>query len=105
VNPVMNQTKWNELRLAMCGLHGLSPRWRTKDLIRGYVSSWDGEWFYHFRDGGYSTIEWVEIWVSTPDQDAAVETVLRQIHVPGHRVEHGFRVYGYTRDGEAVDYI
>ena len=73
--------------------------------MNGYVSSSDPGVFHHFWIGGCSTIEWVEIWVSTPDQDAAVETALRQIHVPGHRVEHGFRVYGYTADGEAINYI
>ncbi len=104
VNPVMNDTKWEELRLAMYGLGGLRPCWRTKDLS-GYVSPWDGEWFYHFRVGGYDSVEWVEIRVTTPKQDAAVEAALRQVRVPGHRVERGFRVYAHARDGEAVDYI
>jgi hypothetical protein len=100
----MNETKWDELRLAMYGLGGMCPRWRTKDFS-GYLSPWEGEWFYHFRDGGYSSIEWVEILVATPEQDLAVEEALRQVHVPGHRVEHGFRVYGYARQGAALDYI
>src|SRR4051812_11937967 len=100
----MNDTKWDELRLAMYGLGVLHPSWRTKD-VSGYVSPWDGEWFYHFRNGGFGSIEWVEIRVTTPEQDVAVQAALRQVHVPGHRVEQGFRVYGYTRDGAAVDYI
>jgi len=103
VNPVMNQTKWDELRLAMYGLGGQCPRWRTKDRS-GYVSPWDAEWFYHFREGGYGSIEWVEIRVTTPEQDVAVEAALRLVHVPGHRVEQGFCVYGYVTDG-AVDYL
>ena len=94
----MNDTKWDELRLAMYHLGDRHPRWRTKD-ISGYVSDWDGEWFYHFRQGGYLTIEWVEIQVSWPDQDAAVLELLQQIHVPGHRIENGFRVYGFARQG------
>jgi hypothetical protein len=99
----MNETKWDELRLAMYGLGRLCPEWRTKDLS-GYLSPWDGEWFYHFREGRYGSIEWVEIRVATPEQDVAVETALRQVHVPGHRVERGFRVYGYAREGAALDY-
>jgi hypothetical protein len=98
----MNDTKWDELRLAMYELGPLSPRWRTKDLS-GYVSPWDGDWFYHFRDGGYSSIEWVEILVTTPEQDAAIESALRGVHVPGRRIENGFRVYGYQARGDVLD--
>jgi hypothetical protein len=104
LNPVMSETKWDELRLAMYGLGVLRPSWRTKDLS-GYVSPWDGEWLYHFREGGYSSIEWVEIRVTTPEQDAAVEAVLRRVHLTGHRVEQGIRVYGYAREGAILDYI
>jgi hypothetical protein len=100
----MNETRWDELRLAMHALGALRPLWRTKDLS-GFLSPWDGDWFYHFRMGGYGSIEWTEIRVATPRQDAAIEAALRQVRVPGHRVEQGFRVYGYARAGVAVDYI
>jgi hypothetical protein len=102
--PLMNNTKWDELRLAMYNLEDSSPRWRTKDL-NGHICPWDGEWFYHFRNGGYSTIEWVEISTSSDEQNIAVYELLRQIHLPGHRIENGFRVYGYMPSGEPVDYI
>lgn len=102
--PVMNDTKWDEIRLAMYNLGDLRPRWRTKD-VNGYVCQWNGEWFYHFREGGYSTIEWVEIETSSADQDAAVLESLRKIHLPGHRIDQGFRVYGYVQDGAAVDWL
>ncbi len=104
MHAVMNNTKWDELRLAMYALGRLSPRWRTKDLS-GYVSPLDGEWFFHFRDGGYSSIEWVEILITTSEQQAAVEAALRRVHVPGQRFENGFRVYGYVADGEASGYL
>jgi Family of unknown function (DUF6678) len=104
MNPVMNDTKWDELRIAMYELGELCPSWRTMDLS-GYVSPWDREWYYHFRDGGYGSIEWLEIRVTTTKEDAAVEAALHEIGVPGHRVEHGFRVYGYARAGAAVNYI
>ena len=104
MNPVMNDTKWEELRLAMYNLGTLHPRWRTKDLS-GYLSPWDGEWFYHFRNGGYDSVEWVEIQISSLEQDAAVFASLKAIQVPGTRIQCGFRVYGYTAEGIAVDYI
>jgi hypothetical protein len=104
LNPVMNDTKWEELRLAMNGLGGLRPRWRARDLS-GYLSDWDGDWFYRFRDGGYDGIEWVEVRVTSPEQEGAVEAALRRVHVPGHRTNEGFRVYGYVKGGAAVGYI
>ena len=105
VNPLMNDTKWNEVRLAMYALGELHPQWRVRNLDSGYLSTWDGEWFYHFREGGYGKIEWVEIKITSPKQDAAVLGALKLIHVPGHRTEHGFRVYGYSNDGVALEYI
>jgi hypothetical protein len=100
----MNNTKWDELRLAMHNLGDLKPLWRTKD-VAGYVSPWDDDWYYHFRDGSYASIEWVEIQVLSAEQDAAILARLRQVHLPGHRIAKGFRIYGYARDGVAIDYV
>jgi len=47
---VMNNTKWDELRLAMYHME-LSPKWITLSL-NGHESNPDREWFYHFKDGG-----------------------------------------------------
>lgn len=105
MNPLMSNTKWEELRRAMLDLETLSPQWRTKITDSGYICPWDGEWFYHFKDGGYQDIEWVEIRVTSSEQDEAVLNALKTIHVPGHRVENGFRIYGYSKDGEFIDYI
>ncbi|WP_375314913.1 DUF6678 family protein [Schlesneria sp. DSM 10557] len=102
--PVMNDTKWNELRLAMYELDDLSPLWRVKDLS-GYLCPWDGDWFYHFRTGGYDSIEWVEIQITSPAQDSAVLKLLREIHLPGHRTDCGFRVYGFIHCGTPISYI
>jgi Family of unknown function (DUF6678) len=88
----------------MYNLDAPGTRWRTKD-VSGYITSWDGEWFCHFRDGGYGSIEWVEIRVQSIDQDAAVLALLRQIHLPGHRIDQGFRIYSYARGGVAIDYV
>lgn len=104
MNSVMNNTKWEELRLAMLEFED-SPRWRTRDVQTGYESHWDREWYYHFRDGGYSSIEWVEIAADSPEQLLAIQAALARVHVPGERTEAGFRVYGYIPAGKAVDYV
>lgn len=105
MHPILNNTKWEELRVAMYNLGAIHPKWRTKDVKSGYICPWDGEWFYHFRAGGYDSIEWVEIRVDSPEQDKAVETALKSIHVPGERTETGFKVYGYQRPGAALSHI
>ncbi|WP_436190595.1 DUF6678 family protein [Pseudorhodoferax sp. LjRoot39] len=105
MNPLMNETKWNEVRLAMYQLGHLSPQCRTLNVETGYLSAWDGEWFHHFQVGGYKTIEWVEIKVSSRAQFEAVRDALETVHVPGEKTEHGFKVMGYARNGVAVDYL
>lgn len=102
---VMNDSKWNELRLAMYELGPQSPKWRTRDKENGYTCPWEGEWFYHFRNGGYSTIEWVELRIDSPAQREAVLAVLRKVHVPGEETELGFRVWGWVPLGAQIDYI
>jgi hypothetical protein len=102
---LMNDTKWDELRLAMYGLGPLSPKWRTLDVENGHLSDWDGEWFHHFRSGGYKFIKWVEIAVENAEQTRAVVTELARVHVPGTPTETGYRVLGYVELGIAVDYL
>jgi len=53
----MNNTKWEEIRNAMndCSINTI---WRTKDVKTKYISDWDGDWFYHFKDI-YKNIEWL----------------------------------------------
>ena len=104
-HPLMNDTKWDELRCAMHGLHALKPRWRTFDVENGHLSGWDRDWFYHFRSSGYASIHWAEIAVDTDEQRAAVLAELIRIHVPGETTESGYRVFGYAETGQAVDYI
>ena len=105
MHPLMNDTKWDELRRAMYELDDLAPRWRTRDVENGHLSEWDHEWFHHFRDGGYKFIEWVEIAIDSVEQGTAVLAELIRIHVPGERTKSGYRVFGYVKTGEAVDYI
>jgi hypothetical protein len=103
--PVMNNTKWDELRLAMDSLGDRPPKWRTRDVESGFIPEWDGEWSNHFRAGGYESIEWVEIQTSSPQQETAVLEELKRIHVPGVKSGAGFKVFGYVKHGQQVDYI
>ena len=103
--PVMNDKKWEELRLAMYELGELTPAWRIRNIESGSVGQWDKEWFYHFRDGGYKSIEWVEIKTLSPEQEVAVLEALSSIHVPGERISEGYRVYGHVQIGKNVDYL
>ena len=100
----MNNTKWKEIQEAMYGLQH-SPQWRTRCVTNEYISDWDSEWFYHFSEGGFKNIEWVEIKIENEEQSQHVLSSLKSIHVPGIKTENGFRVYGYVREGEPVDYL
>jgi uncharacterized protein DUF6678 len=94
VHPVMNNTKWDELRLAMYAMErSLSFRCMT---LSDYYSASDAEWFYHFRAGGYDDIRYVDIFAESPSQRDQIGHALRKIHVPGEETETGFRVYGYA---------
>jgi hypothetical protein len=102
---LMNDTKWNELRLAMYELGAHSPKWRRRDLEYSYLSTWDGEWYYHFHNDSFATIEWLELLVDNPVQREAVHQELVRIHVPGESTANGFRIYGHVLEGQPVEYI
>ncbi|WP_412768597.1 DUF6678 family protein [Metabacillus indicus] len=40
---VMNNTKWNEIRIAMSSFTS-TLQWRTKDFETAHISTWDSEW-------------------------------------------------------------
>lgn len=100
---VMNNTKWDELRLEMHALEQ-SPAWRTLST-EGYFSKADRDWFYHFRLGGYDGILHLDVQIENPEQRELVRAALRKVHVPGEETDEGFRVYGYLQDGQNSDYI
>lgn len=100
----MNNTKWKEIQDAMYRLEQ-SPQWRTKCMTNGYISSWDREWFYHFSEGSFEDIEWVEIKVETDQQAKLIISLLKSIHVPGIQTDIGYKVYGYAQEGNSVDYL
>jgi len=99
----MNNTKWDELRLAMYALDP-APAWSTLST-NGYRSRRDTEWFYHFRDGGYGDIVHLDIFVADEAMRQRVSDALRSIHVPGEQTTEGFRVFGYAAGGQSVDYL
>ncbi|KTT07367.1 hypothetical protein NS2R_22370 [Pseudomonas oryzihabitans] len=99
----MNNTKWDEIRLAM---HALDPRpaWSTTST-RGYRSSPDREWFYRFQEGGYSDILHLDILVDSPEQRDRVRAALQRIGVPGEELSGGFRVFGYLNPHQHGAYL
>ncbi len=104
LQPLMNNTKWNELRLGMHELES-SPKWRTCDVETGYISNWDGDWFYHFRGDGYEAILWVEILIESSDQREEVFSELARIGLPGYENDSNFFVVGYAESGQMIDYF
>ena len=102
---VMNNTKWLELQSVMIKLKDHSPKWRVNNLENDYTSNWDGEWHYHFSDGGFKGIKWVELEVDTEFQREKVYGALKIINLPGCLTENGFKVFGYVNHSEAVNYI
>lgn len=101
--PLMNNTKWDEIRLAMSSLP-ISPEWRTKDLENGYISEWDREWLYHFKIGGYETIEWLEIRHASLEQKEKILMELSSIHVPLEIKEKTVKVYGFVLPGVFIEH-
>jgi hypothetical protein len=101
---VMNDTKWEEIRLAMSN-YPINRQWRTKDIETGYICPWDGEWYYHFKLGGYKTIEWLEIKAETDEIRNDLLKILNSIHVPREVFDDVIRVYGYVEIGKFTDYL
>lgn len=97
----MNDTKWDELRLAM---HSVGASWSTL-ATNGYKSQPDVDWYYHFRIGGYRSIVYVDIFAADAGHREAIRTVLQQVHVPGEETPEGFRVFGYLRAGQVAEYL
>lgn len=101
--PAMNNTKWDELRLAMYSLTP-TPVWSTLSK-NGYQSPPDREWFYHFKAGGYDDILHVDIHVETSEQRHLVRLALSRVQVPGEENATGFRIFGYLPAGQFADFI
>jgi hypothetical protein len=95
-----------ELRAAMLGLDGADqPDFRCKDLESGVLGRRDGEWYYHWQDGGWESMEWAELSVKTARQRDLVRTVLKRIRFAGEEIAEGFRIFGYVRNGQPANHI
>ena len=90
----MNDTKWRELCYTFSSFDA-RPRWRTRDLLTGYLSDWDRDWFHHVGPD-YCSIEWLEIDPAGCDRET-VRAVLREVGAPFEESELYFRVIGYTK--------
>jgi hypothetical protein len=99
----MNNTKWEEIRRCMIE-YPRKIKWRTKDIKTNYISSWDVDWYYHFKLGGYESIEWLEIQVINEGTKLELVNKLRAIHVPGEVLDSSIMIYGFVQK-EAVNYI
>lgn len=99
----MNNTKWNEIRLAMVSME-YPPLWKIT-FLNGYESTVDGEWFYHFSEGGYLDIQYLDILTNSVEHHAMVGTILRAIHLPGMETAIGYRILGYADSVSNVDYL
>ena len=103
LHPVMNKTKWDELRLAM---HSIEPAPKYRCMITtGYYSDVDAEWFYHFQAGGYNDIQYVDIFANDELHREQIRSSLKKIHLPANETADGFRVYGYILPGQSLDYL
>jgi hypothetical protein len=89
----------------MSELGPLSPRFRVKKIEAAQPGPWDGEWYYHFREGGYGSMEWVELQLKDESQRDDVSSVLASINLPGAHTTGGFIVYGHVMPGTFVEYI
>ncbi|WP_081394083.1 DUF6678 family protein [Paenibacillus odorifer] len=104
LKPLMNNTKWEEIRQAMLN-YAFPTKCRIKDIDTGYISLWDGDWYYHFSDGGYKFIEWLEIHAEDDSINADLIQILKKIHVPGEVTTDSIIIYGYNKTNEFIDYI
>lgn len=97
LHPVMNNTKWAELRTEMLSAPPeQAPKFRARSVLAPpeFCTDWDGEFYYHVHP--IADIEWMEL------QAASAfwlrEALLRH-NIP-YSVEAGVvRVWGYTLPG------
>jgi len=99
----MNNTKWNEIWLAMIAMES-PPLWKIT-YLNGHQSVVDGEWFYHFREGGYLDIQYLDVLTNSVEQHATVGNIFRLIHIPGIETATGYRIFGYAESVSNVDYL
>ncbi len=90
LHPVMNNTKWRELRAAMYAIDAVTT-YRVMN-INGHYSRKDAEWFYHVQAGGYDDIQYVDIFADGQSHRELIRSALKKIHLPAEETNDGFRV-------------
>ncbi|MBJ7311117.1 DUF6678 family protein [Rugamonas sp. CCM 8940] len=95
--PILNNTKWAELRSEMLTApREQARRFRARSVFAApdFYTNWDGEFYYHIHP--VADIEWLEL--KSTSQEWLRKT-LRGHNIP-YSVEDGVvRVWGYTRPG------
>lgn len=66
-------------------------------MTNDHISEWDGEWYYHFIEGGFKDIEWFELEFKTVNC-AEFFGRLIQIGLIGEVRDKSLRIYGYVHD-------
>lgn len=91
---LMNDTKWRELCVAFAAFEK-KPVWRARDLLTGYVSGWDSEWYHHVGPN-YCSIEWLEI-ESDASRKEEIRSIIESVGAPFEETDSRFRVIGYRK--------
>ena len=94
--PALNNTKWSELIEEMLGGAEMKPQYRCRSVFAppGYMTEWDGEWYYHIHP--VAELEWVDLRATS---EGWLRQTLRKHDIPFSSEQGVLRVWGYTRPG------
>lgn len=98
---VANHSRWRSLRDYMINVKGDKPRFRSRCILNGYVSNWDGEWTYHFSGAGFKNIEWFELRGDVLNDPQMIAGIVN-IQFVGKFVGPALRLYGYLENGQVA---
>lgn len=100
---VCNHTKWMELRTRALDVETENrPEFRSKYIPNGHISNWDCEWFYHFRDGGFEGLEWIEL-RGRILQHKPFQNQIEEIGFVGRKERSTLQLFGYLRREELAE--
>jgi hypothetical protein len=99
----MNDTKWRELCMGFYAWEK-SPRFRVHDVLasEGYVSEWDGEWFYHPRP--YVSIQWLEVELIAELLPVAI-AMCKKIGAAAEIAGAGLRIWGWVGPSDKPQFV
>lgn len=92
--PVMNNTKWSALVMAVLGAPEMKTEFRLRSILGrcDYSTHWDRDWHHHIHP--VEEIEWIELRAASQDW---LLSILRTHHIPFSQETEGLRVWGYTK--------